>query len=634
MPVPSKRLLSLALALFLVTVPRPALPTTWETILDEHFSTLDPSLWTVASNGGGSAQANAGILEIRSGPQDGGGTWVESVQSFDVSTCDYAFTIVCRPQSPVVGHNDSAHWGFSHLVPGILTRLINFHVGTCHVADGPQWYAGVQDTEPVTGHTLGMEHRQLLGGSGAGWEEMTAYRVEVVAGTATFLVDGEVVLTYGCPNLPLAPYRIRLDKTSPGQDTYLYVDRVVVERSASCVVPRETVLFSTDRGNGDGNLDVWAMKADGTFARRLTQTAGVSELWPRISPDGRWVLAVWRDPSLGTRGNGRVVRFDPEGGAYQEILSNVPHKSPLAAAWSGDGTRVIVGVHTSANDEFHQLKSFELTAGGDGVNPIDLTTGAEANSHQAGSPHVSPDGTLVAFQGGPIGDRSRVFVVDAAGGKNVSLDVASGDPLINLQFARWSPDGASLTCMAELPSGSHELRLLDYPFTGQTTYASGVGHAAPVFVTDTMVLFASSAGGDPDLWMGDTSGGPLVQLTSDNALDLTPEYGVLVTHLDQVVAAPAIGQAGTGGPRWVAVQPNPAVGGATITYDAPHRGPWNVSVFDVTGRRVRTIDVPAPKGVVQWNGVDDVGRSVAAGVYFVRLSAGEESQAARVTLLK
>jgi hypothetical protein len=62
-----------------------------------------------------------------------------------------------------------------------------------------------------------------------------------------------------------------------------------------------------------------------------------------------------------------------------------------------------------------------------------------------------------------------------------------------------------------------------------------------------------------------------------------------------------------------------------------------VEVFDVTGRRVRTLvegDLPGGRYGVAWDGRDEGGSIVASGVYFVRLRAGEETRYRKVVSLR
>ncbi|MFH1864546.1 MAG: C39 family peptidase [Candidatus Eisenbacteria bacterium] len=84
--------------------------------------------------------------------------------------------------------------------------------------------------------------------------------------------------------------------------------------------------------------------------------------------------------------------------------------------------------------------------------------------------------------------------------------------------------------------------------------------------------------------------------------------------------------------------PNPFRGSATITYELPERSTdFTVAVYGVSGRLVRTLyDGPASAGpgTLAWNGTDDAGRRVAAGVYFVRASFGEEKVSTKLVVLR
>jgi hypothetical protein len=70
--------------------------------------------------------------------------------------------------------------------------------------------------------------------------------------------------------------------------------------------------------------------------------------------------------------------------------------------------------------------------------------------------------------------------------------------------------------------------------------------------------------------------------------------------------------------------PNPFVSATRIAWALPAATHVEVVVYDVTGRRVRGLAegrMAAGRHDAEWNGIDDRGRSVAPGVYFVRLTA-------------
>ena len=107
--------------------------------------------------------------------------------------------------------------------------------------------------------------------------------------------------------------------------------------------------------------------------------------------------------------------------------------------------------------------------------------------------------------------------------------------------------------------------------------------------------------------------------------------------LNGVVGAPVVAAAGGGGLRLGAPRPNPSSGRAGLSFALPAAGPARLVMHDVVGRRVRTLhDGPAPAGRsdVSWDGRDESGRMVAAGVYFAKLEAGGESRTVKVSRVR
>lgn len=83
--------------------------------------------------------------------------------------------------------------------------------------------------------------------------------------------------------------------------------------------------------------------------------------------------------------------------------------------------------------------------------------------------------------------------------------------------------------------------------------------------------------------------------------------------------------------------PNPFNPVTTIRYDLPAAVRVQLSIVDVSGRRVRTLvdelQTPGSRDAV-WNGRDDAGRGVASGVYFSVLQAGKQRLTKKLVLLK
>jgi len=86
-----------------------------------------------------------------------------------------------------------------------------------------------------------------------------------------------------------------------------------------------------------------------------------------------------------------------------------------------------------------------------------------------------------------------------------------------------------------------------------------------------------------------------------------------------------------------AAAPNPFVERATLGFALPRAGDATLVLYDVDGRRVRSLfagHAAAGPASSLWDGKDDAGRSVPAGTYFVRLSFGGEERVAKVVRLR
>lgn len=87
------------------------------------------------------------------------------------------------------------------------------------------------------------------------------------------------------------------------------------------------------------------------------------------------------------------------------------------------------------------------------------------------------------------------------------------------------------------------------------------------------------------------------------------------------------------------VYPNPTRGDLTVAFRAPAgASALELMMFDVAGRKVRTLvrgEVSEGLKRVRWDGRDDQGQDVAAGVYFARLTAGNRTlERQRVMVLR
>ncbi len=83
--------------------------------------------------------------------------------------------------------------------------------------------------------------------------------------------------------------------------------------------------------------------------------------------------------------------------------------------------------------------------------------------------------------------------------------------------------------------------------------------------------------------------------------------------------------------------PNPFNPTTNLSFDLPKESKVILTIYDVTGRRIKTLissQYPAGFHQVQWDGRDDSGNAVASGIYVYRIEAGKYTQSRKMMLLK
>jgi hypothetical protein len=89
--------------------------------------------------------------------------------------------------------------------------------------------------------------------------------------------------------------------------------------------------------------------------------------------------------------------------------------------------------------------------------------------------------------------------------------------------------------------------------------------------------------------------------------------------------------------RYVSTSPNPFNPDTRITFETATEELVTVQIYDVSGRRVRTLTsrvYPPGQNHVAWDGRDDSGKLVAGGMYFVALRGKEWQATGRALFLK
>ena len=83
--------------------------------------------------------------------------------------------------------------------------------------------------------------------------------------------------------------------------------------------------------------------------------------------------------------------------------------------------------------------------------------------------------------------------------------------------------------------------------------------------------------------------------------------------------------------------PNPFNPTTTISYDLPEQAQVTLGIYDILGKQIKTLVNQSPDAgnkIAVWDGTDELGRTVSAGLYIYRIKAGSYSKTMKMVLLK
>ena len=186
----------------------------------------------------------------------------------------------------------------------------------------------------------------------------------------------------------------------------------------------------------------------------------------------------------------------------------------------------------------------------------------------------------------------------------VSIKTADGQPVPNLQVSLWKPPSPPTPGAA--PAGASLTRAQaagDEVFDNR--YTDGSGNA--------VIPAAPQTAGQIYLTVQDDFG--------NSQLDSIP-----------VVTPSGVGP-GAAAFRFSAA-PSVIRGSGRFEFGRPLEAAGRITILDVTGRRVRTIDVESGQPAVAWRADDDAGRALGPGLYFARFAGAGRIAGTRVVVLR
>ena len=215
-------------------------------------------------------------------------------------------------------------------------------------------------------------------------------------------------------------------------------------------------------GDGDGDAEIYTMKADGTDRVQVTHNEfdGFSVIYdtgPKWSPDGSRLLFTRTTFSASFPPGSGLVTANPDGSGEQRVPVDGDK------GWGPDGSRIVFTSGVSCGGPRGEcFEDDAFTANADGSGAVSLGRTPTVNEEQV---DWSPRGDLIAISGTRSSvDRSDIWTVHADGSGNTRLlatgPASDGDP-------SWSPDGDRIAYVSDR-DGNPEVYVMNADGTGQT----------------------------------------------------------------------------------------------------------------------------------------------------------------------
>ena len=231
-----------------------------------------------------------------------------------------------------------------------------------------------------------------------------------------------------------------------------------------------------------------------------------------------------------------------------------------------------------------------------------------------------------------------IYRINSAGTRTEWLDIET-------VYLRFGPGGAWGTGLyatdMSTPAGAAIVRISSAavvtPFVAGFVFTEGFdwGFDGDMFATDA---------GTGEVWRIHSNGTMTLFAELPGAADVAFRPGeqalYVVSNQGGLWRVTRGGAAGVDGPapaRALVVAPNPAPGGSTLTFTTERSALVEASLWNVAGRRVRTLGTSwraSGPQVLAWDGRDDAGVTVPAGTYFARVKVGTDVLRGRITVVR
>jgi|GEM_PF-3581519 len=360
-----------------------------------------------------------------------------------------------------------------------------------------------------------------------------------------------------------------------------------------------------------GTTLLHAMNADGSGDVAITESTNIS-LCPAWSPDGSRLLFV-------SNQNGDfdiyvIEVLDLENAEFgpPQQLTDLPGFESLPR-WSEDGNSII---WSSSGDNGFGIYILNLNG-----EVCFFNTGLE-NSFQ---PDWSPDGNQIVFSVAGTSQRRDLYIINT--------DSTGLTPIGNGFTPEWCPVSNRIV-VTDTPNANEDLFTMNPDGSDVVRLTTNSYHDfTPNWSPDgTRIAYQYSSSGPDQIHIIDADGTNDTAITSGPAPKTQPAW-----MMPQQSGASESERADLPDFNLLTPWPNPFNDTATIKFELAEPAHVRMEVFDINGRKIRTLvaeRLVAGAHIVTMRSSGQTGLQLASGIYLCRMTVGTHQATQRMVLVK
>lgn len=438
----------------------------------------------------------------------------------------------------------------------------------------------------------------------------------------TVVMDGEKTITATFSQIPAGQYEVRTRVIGSG---------IVVASPAGPYYSLGAVVTLKARSNAGNKFNGWSGSVSGTDTVVTVTVDGHKSVTATFSKLESYRINV----RPGLHGS---ATLDPAGGVYIEgtevTLRAQGETGWEFYEWLGD-VNGKTSMRTITVDADKDVRAVFRKSGG-GVQGISANHDSYVQGFLKASTNFNADSCLRVREGSSDMNRCRAYVQFDVGG--IVGNVLGA--VIKMRVRETGlPDGRGV--------GAGVYGVSSDSWTESTLKWNGAPVAGTLLDTVTVSSAGMYYGWDVGTYVGGEAGGDKVvsvmvkdHKASDKLIDFERREDGKGPVLEVLTDAPTGVEREEVVPKEYALHqnyPNPFNPRTTIKYDLVSRDDVSIQIYDILGRRVRSLieEKQGPGTVsIAWDGRDDSEKPVESGIYLLRLRVGAHVQNGKMILLK